>query len=158
MNPDDSSRVRIGLLFQIFRTHELSTKLVTRALEPTGIRGDDYAVYSYLLHGPLTLTELADGTGMPLTTVAGYVKRFDGRGHIVRERNPDDGRSHLLSLTPQARDLVLETAAIFSKTVAHLDAVMMQDGVDSAELVAQLEQVQDLIGRALADLDAPTQG
>ncbi|HKJ55510.1 MAG TPA: MarR family winged helix-turn-helix transcriptional regulator [Nitriliruptoraceae bacterium] len=151
-------RERIGLLFQIFRTHLVSSKLVGRALEPTGLGGEDYAVYSYLLFGPMTLTALADGTGMPLTTAADYVKRFDQRGHIVRQPNPDDGRSRLLSLTPAARDLVLDTAEVFSKTVGHLDAVMEEAGIDSARLVDQLLLVQDLLARALDDLDRPSRG
>lgn len=147
-----SDRERIGLLFQIFRTHEMSSRLVSRALEPTGIRGDDYAVYSYLLHGPITLTELAEGTGMPLTTVAGYVKRFEDRGHIVKTPNPDDGRSRLLELTADCRHWILESAKIFTKTIDHLDAVMADAGVDSADLIRDLDHVQDLINRTLEDL------
>ena len=151
-------RVRIGLLFQIFRTNEMSARLVSRALEPTGLRGDDYAVYSYLLHGPLTLTELADGTGLPLTTAAGYVKRFEEKGHVVKAPNPDDGRSRLISLTPGTRDWILDVARIFSKTIDHLDAVMDREGVDAADLIDQLQLVQDLIERSLEDLDNPTHG
>lgn len=158
MSGNKHDRVRIGLLFQIFRTSEISAKLVTRALEPTGIRGDDYAVYSYLLHGPMTLTDLAEGTGMPLTTVAGYVKRFEDRGNIQRQPNPTDGRSQLLSLTPAARDWILDVARIFTKTIAHLDAVMTAEGVDSDDLVSELEHVQELIDKALDDLDNPDRG
>lgn len=154
----DKERARIGLLFQIFRTNEMSARLVTRALEPTGLRGDEYAVYSYLLHGPMTLTELADGTGMPLTTAAGYVKRFEDRGHVSRAPNPADGRSRLISLTTDCRAWILDTAKIFSKTVGHLDAVMDASGVDSADLIDQLGLVQDLIELALNDLERPTRG
>lgn len=145
-------RRRIGLLFQIFRTSELNAKLVSRALAPTGIKGDDYAVYSYLLHGPMTLTELADGTGMPLTTASGYVKRFVERGHVVREPNPDDGRSHLLSLSPSFRDEFFEAMRIFTKTVDHLDAVMEAENVDVEALIDQLDRVQDLISKTLEEL------
>jgi len=148
----DRPRQRIGLLFQIYRTHLLSSRLVGRALEPTGVRGDDYAAYSYLLHGPMTLTELAEGVGMPLTTAAGYVRRFDGRGHIVKTPNPADGRSKLLSLTEDCRAWVLETARIFTKTVDHLDAIMAGNGIDAAELIDQLELVQELMNAALEEL------
>lgn len=152
MRENAHSRVRIGLLFQVFRTGEMTSRLVGRALAPTGLRGDDYAVYSYLLHGPMTLTKLADGTGMPLTTTAGYVKRFEERGNIVRYPNPADGRSQLIDLTPSARNWILEVAKIFTKTIDHLDAVMEEEGVDAAELMDQLDRVQALIERALEDL------
>lgn len=146
------ARHRIGLLFQIYRTNELSSRLVRRALEPTGVRGDDYAVYSYLLYGPMTLTELAEGIGMPLTTAAGYVRRLDDRGHIVKTPNPADGRSKLLALTEDSRAWVLETARIFTKTVDHLDAIMANNGIDAAVLIDQLELVQELMAATLEDL------
>ena len=154
MKPQQPQRARIGLLFQIFRTHQLTAKLVTRALEPTGLRGDDYAVYSYLLHGPMTLTELADGTGMPLTTAAGYVKRFEERGHLARRPNPADGRSQLLELTDDARSWILEVAKVFTSTVGRLDAVMESEGVDIQGLMATLDLTQELIELTLDDIDA----
>lgn len=149
---DSSGRRRISLLFQIFRTSELNAKLVSRALAPTGIRGDDFAVYSYLFFGPMTLTDLADGTGMPLTTVSGYVKRFEERGHVAREPNPDDGRSQLVSLTPAGRDWLMDAVEIFRKTTSHLNTILDAEGVDPDELIDQLGRVQDLIAQALDDL------
>ncbi|HEX6195263.1 MAG TPA: MarR family winged helix-turn-helix transcriptional regulator [Jiangellaceae bacterium] len=148
-------RARVSLLFQIFRTNQLNARLVSQALEPTGLRGDDYAVYSYLLHGPMTLTQLADGTGMPLTTVAGYVKRFEARGHIIKEPNPADGRSHLLSLTDACREWILDAAVIFTKTVSHLHTVMQSQGVDVNELVGQLQHLQQLLEQALDEVNNP---
>ena len=32
--------------------------------------------------------------------MSSYVKRFEGRGHVRRERNPQDGRSYVMRLTP----------------------------------------------------------
>ena len=149
-------RGRVSLLFQIFRTNEMCARLVTRALEPTGLRGDDYAVYSYLLRGPMTLTELADGTGMPLTTTSGYIQRFEEKGHVVKTPNPADGRSRLISLTEDSRQWILDSAQIFTKTVSHLSAIMDAEGVESSDLMNQLAIVQDLIERTLEDLDRPS--
>lgn len=150
--------VRIGLLFQIFRTNQMSGRLVGRALEPTGFKGDEYAVYSYLLHGPMTLTDLAEGTGMPLTTAAGWVKRVGERGHLHRTPNPADGRSRLLSLTPEARAEVLATARIFSASVQYLDDVLAAEGIDADDLIDQLQVVQALIERSLATMAAAEEG
>jgi DNA-binding MarR family transcriptional regulator len=148
-------RRRISLLFQIFRTSELNAKLVSRALAPAGVRGDDFAVYSYLFYGPMNLTELADGTGMPLTTVSGYVKRFEARGHVLRQPNPNDGRSQLLSLTGSGRDWLMEAVAIFRKTTSHLYAVLDAEDVDPEQLIDELQGVQVLIERTLKELDDP---
>lgn len=149
-------RRRVSLLFQIFRTSELNARLVSRALAPTGVRGDDFAVYSYLFYGPMTLTDLADGTGMPLTTVSGYVKRFEERGHVVREPNPADGRSQLLSLTASGRDWLLDAVEVFRKTTSRLNEVLDASGVDPDDLIDQLGRVQEMIERTLHDLDEPS--
>lgn len=149
-------RRRVSLLFQIFRTSELNAKLVSRALAPTGVRGDDFAVYSYLFYGPMTLTDLADGTGMPLTTVSGYVRRFEERGHVVREPNPADGRSQLLSLTASGRDWLLDAVEVFRKTTSRLNEVLDAAGLDPDELIDQLGRVQEMIERTLHDLDEPS--
>lgn len=148
-------RRQISLPFQIFRTSELNARLVSRALAPTGFRGDDFAVYSYLSYGPMTLTDLADGTGMPLTTASGYVRRFEDRGDVLREPNPDDGRSHLLSLTPAGADRLMDAVEIFRKTTSQLTAVMNAQGVDPNELIEDLQRVQVLIEKALEELDRP---
>lgn len=139
------SRARVSLLFQLFRTSQLAHTLVSRALAETGVRGDDYAVYSYLLFGPLTLTELADGTGMPLTTAAGYVKRFEERGHLLRAPNPEDGRSQLLSLTDEARAWILDVAKVFTAAVGGVDEAISAAGLDVDVMADQLGQLQDVI-------------
>lgn len=126
---------------------------MSRALEPTGVRGDDYAVYSYLLSGPLTLTELAEGTGMPLTTAAGYLSRFTERGHIVRAPNPEDGRSQLLSLTDEARSWVLEVAKTFTAAVAGLEHAIAEAGLDARTMTDQLDELQGVMEKALDEPD-----
>lgn len=150
-----SDRVRIGLLFQVFRTSQVIGRFVSRALEPVDLKGDEYAVYSYLLHGPMTLTELADGTGLPLTTAADWVRRFVDRGHLEKVPNPDDGRSRLLQLTPGTREWILDAARVFTKTVDTFDAVLADEGLDSAELVAALLLIQHVAEASLDDLDRP---
>ena len=139
---------RIGLLYQIFRTSQLAASVVSDALEGTGVRGDDYAVYSLLLHGPYTLTEVAQGTGLPLTTAAGYLNRFEERGHVVREPNPADGRSHLVSLTPEARTWVLEVAKTFTENLSTLDSLLSEMEIDTETSIDVLIGVQQALDRA----------
>lgn len=142
-------RPRISLTFQVFRTSQLVHSLVAEALEPTGVRGDDYAVYSYLLHGPMTLTQLAHGTGMPLTTAAGYVERFTKRGHISKSPNPADGRSHLLSLTDDCRTWILSVAAVFTQALTRVDDELAAHDLDAGVLIDQLTLVQEIIENSL---------
>ena len=40
---------------------------------------------------------------MAPTTVSSVVRRLESRGHLVRTRNPADGRSYVLALTDEGR-------------------------------------------------------
>ena len=147
------TRIRFGLLYELFRTEQVSGRFVEKALESTGIRGDDYAVYSVLLHGPVTLTELAEQTGMPLTTAAGYAKRLTERGHVVKSPNPDDGRSHLLSLAPEFRERMSEIMRRFTEAVGAFDDIVERAGYDVAALIDELARVQGMLEEAIRVLD-----
>ena len=90
----------ISLLFDVFVLHQRVRSLLARALSGTGLRSDEYAVYSVLFErGPLTPTQLAARLAMPVTTTLDYLRVMLRRGHVRRARNPADGRSYTVSLT-----------------------------------------------------------
>ena len=62
---------RISLPFEIFTASQRLGTYLDRALEGTGIRPAEYAVYSLMLEaGPRTPSELAAMLGMPLSTLS----------------------------------------------------------------------------------------
>jgi DNA-binding MarR family transcriptional regulator len=98
-NPSGSQR-EISLLFDVFVLNQRLRTLLTRALAGTGLRPDEYAVYSLLFDaGPGTPTQMARQMGMPLTTVLDYVRSMLDRGHVRRRPHAHDGRSHEIELT-----------------------------------------------------------
>src|SRR3979409_1961470 len=98
--PDQPAR-QISLLFDVFVLNQRLRSLLTRVLADTGLRPDEYAVYSVLFElGPLTPTEMAARMSMPLTTVLDYVRTMRDRGHAARTRHPRDSRSYHVALTP----------------------------------------------------------
>jgi DNA-binding MarR family transcriptional regulator len=93
-----------NVLFTFWLTSRAVHGLLDEALAPAGLTADEFGVYSVLTRSDaMTPTELARWMSAPPTTVSSYVKRFEGRGHVARERNPDDGRSYLIKLTPAGR-------------------------------------------------------
>ncbi len=67
-------RADVSLLFDFFVTSQRLRRVLSDAMAESGMRPDEYAVYSLLLEkGPLTATEMAGFLGMPLTTVLDYV-------------------------------------------------------------------------------------
>jgi DNA-binding MarR family transcriptional regulator len=58
-------------------------------------------------------TELSRWMAAPATTVSSYVKRFEARGHVAREPNPDDRRSYRIRLTPAGVRTHREAVGLF---------------------------------------------
>jgi DNA-binding MarR family transcriptional regulator len=46
--------------------------------------------------------------------VSSYIKRFEARGHVVREPNPDDRRSYRIKLTPAGQQAYRAAADAFT--------------------------------------------
>lgn len=89
-----------NVLFDVWLVMRATTGILDTALTPSGLTADEFGIYSVLrARETMTPSELARWMSAPLTTVSSYVKRIEGRGHLVRERNPDDGRSYILRLT-----------------------------------------------------------
>jgi DNA-binding MarR family transcriptional regulator len=57
-------------------------------------------------HGPLTPSELATREGIQRPTVTRIVSRLEEGGLVQRTRDPQDGRSALVALTPEGRELL----------------------------------------------------
>ena len=155
---DDEGRLeappqrRISLPFDIF---ELSTRLgsyLGHALEGTGVRPAEYAVYSLMLEaGPRTPSELAAMLGMPLSTMSTYLGAMLGRGDARRIPNPSDGRSVRVVLTDRGRGLVRTVNPPFTRAVVALEANL---DAPIGDVRATLRDVLEAIERADAELSA----
>ena len=147
---DDPPQRRISLPFDIF---ELSTRLGTylgRALEGTGVRPAEYAVYSLMLEaGPRTPSELAAMLGMPLSTMSTYIGSMLERGDAKRIPNPSDGRSVRVVLTNRGRGVVRTVNPPFTRAVAALEASL---DAPVGDVRAVLRGVLEAIERADAEL------
>jgi DNA-binding MarR family transcriptional regulator len=152
---EDPPQRRISLPFDIF---ELSTRLGTylgHALEGTGVRPAEYAVYSLMLEaGPRTPSELAAMLGMPLSTMSTYLAAMLGRGDAKRIPNPSDGRSVRVVLTDRGRGVVRMVNPPFTRAL-----ITLESNLDTpvGDVRATLRDILDAIERADADLQADPQ-
>lgn len=102
------------MTFLVWLTSRAAADLLDSALAPTGLDGDEFAIYSVLAAaGSITPTELARWMAAPPTTVSSYVKRFEARGHVERTPHPTDRRSYRISLTPSGRRAHRAAAKLF---------------------------------------------
>ncbi len=143
-------RRRISFLFDLFTVGNQVRALLGQTMAGTGLRPDEYAIYSAVLEaGPLTISELAQVMGMPLTTVSDYVRTMAARGHALRSRNPADSRSYLVSLT---EDGVAAHHAAMVAFVAAIDRVRAVLPLPEQDLIEALHALDDAVRQVLEEL------
>lgn len=91
-------------LRRIIRAVDLySRKLVTQ----TGLSGPQLICLRQLaVFGPMQTSHLAEAVNLSSATVCGILDRLEERGLVLRERQPDDRRRVLVSLTAAGRSAV----------------------------------------------------
>ena len=147
---------RISLSFDIFAVSQRLGTYLDRALEGTGVRPVEYAVYSLMLEaGPRTPTELSAMLGMPLSTVSTYLAGMLRRGDARRIPNPTDGRSVRVVLTDRGRGVVRLVNPPFTRAHVALEASLDRP---VAEVRAVLIGIVEAIDRAEALLGAEPGG
>ncbi len=104
----------LSILFDVFELGQRVRTLLATAMHDAGLRPDDYAAYSVIFEAEqITMTEMARTLGMPVTTAADYVRAMLARGHVRKEPNPRDARSHLLALTASGKRAHRRASACF---------------------------------------------
>jgi DNA-binding MarR family transcriptional regulator len=123
-----------------FQLHEALGARVGYTLE-----GPYYGTLARLgLAGRCTVSELADGLGLELSTVSRRVKALEQRGLVERHIDADDRRVSHLSLTAEGRELFDALSASWRELLAEVLA-----GWDQADL----DTFTELFARFAGDLE-----
>jgi DNA-binding MarR family transcriptional regulator len=114
VNPAKASAVEISdteekvlkSLRRIIRAVDLySRKLVAQ----TGVSGPQLICLRQLsVVGPMQTSHLAEAVNLSSATVCGILDRLEERGLVIRERQPDDRRRVLVSLSDSGRNTVAD--------------------------------------------------
>jgi DNA-binding MarR family transcriptional regulator len=139
-----------NVLFRFFRITQSMRQLVARAVDGSGLSGEEYGVFSGIVGlGPVAPTELAAHLGVPPTTISVYLARFVDAGIARRLPNPDDGRSYLVEATDEGREVI---AYVGPRLHVHADAIMAASDLSFEELMAALGSLE-VAARAALDAD-----
>ena len=135
-----------NVLFDVWLASRSATGVLDAALAEAGLTADEFGIYSVLRGADgITPSDLARWMCAPPTTVSSYVKRFEGRGHLRRDPNPDDGRSSLLRLTRDGARAQARAATVFAPV---LEAVQADLGSDEAAVRRALAALARALGSA----------
>ncbi|GAB0102967.1 MarR family transcriptional regulator [Nocardia sp. JMUB6875] len=108
-------------------------------VERTGMPFSRTRILRRLLPGPLTAKQLAAAAAMdaPATTVV--VNDLEERGLVIREIDPTNRRSKLISLTRAGQEMVAEALATPDPVPAELAALEADDLRTLHEILRKLE-------------------
>jgi DNA-binding MarR family transcriptional regulator len=136
------------LMQEAYSTGVLVALLVNEELEAVGVPHQDFSFLGWVYSlQPVTPGRLSAETGLPPTTIRDYIRRLVLRGDVRKVRNPDDGRSYHMMLTPKGRRLMDRgwpaVVAAFARVVPHLDR-------PAAEYVVSVRELRDALRKAVA--------
>jgi DNA-binding MarR family transcriptional regulator len=104
LTPQEVQDQDVDPLFLVWLAARSTEDLLDTVLAGSGIRGDEFAIYSVLAASPgITPSELSRWMAAPATSVSSYVKRLEARGHLTRRPHPKDRRSYRVHLTASGR-------------------------------------------------------
>jgi DNA-binding MarR family transcriptional regulator len=139
----------VDVTFMVWLASRATADLLDAALSPTGLDGDEFAIYSVLsAASTITPTELARWMAAPPSTVSSYVKRFEARGHVEREPNPSDRRSYRIRLTPKGRRAHRAAAELFIPLRTRVEAALGPQAGDVREALLTLRAAVDEVRRS----------
>jgi DNA-binding MarR family transcriptional regulator len=93
--------------------HQLSVRLNRHLLQDSGMTGADYTVLSVLSEHPtgrMAAQELGTLLQWEKSRLSHQIRRMEQLGLIVREPNPADARSVIVSLQPAGRRIIEDAA------------------------------------------------
>ena len=146
----------VDMLFRIWLLSRSTENLVDSVLRPTGLSGDEFAIFSVLEAAPgITPGELARWMSAPATTVSSYVRRFESRGHVRREPKAEDRRSYGLTLTPTGRQAHGDARKRLRPIQEMLVSVLGEEERATRQVLMRLKQVVDEGRETVAAQPAP---
>src|SRR3954463_11916723 len=146
----DEARRIPGPLLALYAAGQRSGRLLGQSFVGAPLTPEEFAVYSWLrLVGERTPGGLAADLGMRPSTLSSYLAKMQSRGHARRVRDPFDGRSSKLSLTPAGLRVTDRSDAYF---VGAISAVRDQLGDDWDSVVDALDVLSRALDGAIADV------
>jgi len=146
MSPSDVREQGVDTLFTQWLVGRAAQNLVDDVLRPAGLTSDELPVYSMLASDtPVTPTELSRWMAAPATTVSSVVKRLQARGHVFREKHPQDRRSYRIRLTPAGRDTHQAAIALFRPVSSAVESRLGPERTSVNEALLLLREAIDQV-------------
>ena len=134
-----------NLVLDLFVLQQRIGALLDAALDGTGVRPAEYAVYSQLGIAPMTPRVLTARLGVTASTLTGHLAAIERRGHLRREVDPQDRRSRRLVLTDSGRATLAECRRRFGAAVRALYAEVRIDVPATREALREIDRAAERV-------------
>jgi DNA-binding MarR family transcriptional regulator len=140
--------VRGAIINELGSASRFAHELAALELRQAGVVPSEYGFLSFVGSlQPVTRTKLTEATGLRRTTVRDVVKRLIDRGHVMEVPNPKDGRSTLLVLTPDGREIYDRGQPAIKRVLDAIDEALGGKLDEHEEMVWRVRTVvQELVG------------
>ncbi|NQF17639.1 MarR family transcriptional regulator [Brevibacillus sp. HB1.3] len=102
----------------------------TMQLEEKLTRSDLTTLLLLLFRGDLTMSELAQEMGAPLSSMTSIAKRLERKGYIARATSVEDQRVKLVTLTPPGKQLAKESEQIMLTMLGRLQEAFTSEEME----------------------------
>jgi len=140
--------VRGAIVQELLVAGRYGWELSRQALLAEGVDPDHYGPLSFVgTLQPVTRTRLTQAMGIRRTTLRDLVARLIERGHVREDPNPRDGRSTLLTLTPEGQEIFDRGLPVFQRVLTQIDEALAGDLNQHEEAVRRVRvALQELTG------------
>lgn len=146
----DTPARRLTLLYQAWLLSQTTNRFMRLALADTGLRGEEYGLYSYLFaNGPRTLTQAAQDLAQPLTTLATLLAPCIERGDVARRAHPRDRRARLLELTPAGRERLEAVIPVYTAAYGTLLRELEARDADTEAMFTMFDELRTAVERTI---------
>jgi DNA-binding MarR family transcriptional regulator len=90
----------------------------TRELHPQHSRTALSALVLLDRHGPSRVSELAEEARVDLSVISRHLQSLEANGLAERRPDPQDGRAHLVQMTPLGAEVLADTRSVLEERVA----------------------------------------
>jgi DNA-binding MarR family transcriptional regulator len=152
---DDRSARQVGVadgnvILDLFVLHQRIGALLDKALDGTGVRPAEFAVYSQLGIDTMTPRELTARLGVTASTLTGHLAAIERRGDIRRLTDTQDRRSHRLRLTDSGQRRLARCRERFRLALTSLEAEIGVDVNAVRHHLREVDRAADQVTRRLA--------
>jgi DNA-binding MarR family transcriptional regulator len=143
---------RVGFLLTMVRGGTLA--ICTEALSPLDLHVKQFGMLLVLAsEGPHSQQFLSEWTRMDRTTMVALVDSLEERGYVRRERNPEDRRANLVTITPEGRRVLRRAETAMAQAESRVLASL--NPRETKQLLELLATVATDIGRPPPEIAEP---